>query len=130
MLLYSADMVMLTNMVGDYENGIYSAAYKLISVISLFYGVYSAVVFPVMSRFFKNEKELFGLAQMYVTLEEEYKKAAEYNLYELDEIKEGLENVRDILFQKGYDVDKFIYYQQLYRTMNIKEYFEFVKTLE
>lgn len=77
-----------------------------------------------------SEKELFGLAQMYVTLEEEYKKASEYNLYELDEIKEGLENVRDTLFQKGYDVDKFIYYQQLYRTMNIKEYFEFVKTLE
>ena len=51
MLLYSADMVMLTNMVGEYENGIYSAAYKLISVISLFYGVYSAVIFPVMSRF-------------------------------------------------------------------------------
>ncbi|WP_405287732.1 flippase [Methanobrevibacter sp.] len=58
MLLYSADMVMLTNMVGEYENGIYSAAYKLISVISLFYGVYSAVIFPVMSRFYKNEKKL------------------------------------------------------------------------
>lgn len=78
----------------------------------------------------KSEKELFGLAQMYVTLEDEYKKAAEYNLYELDEIKEGLENVRDTLFQKGYDIDKFIYYQELYRTMTMKEYFEFVKTLE
>lgn len=78
----------------------------------------------------KSEKELFGLAQMYVTLEDEYKKAFEYNLYELDEIKEGLENVRDTLFQKGYDVDKFIHYQHLYRTMNMKEYFEFVKTLE
>ena len=77
-----------------------------------------------------SEKELFGLAQMYVTLEDEYNKASEYNLYELDEIKEGLENVRDTLFQKGYDIDKFIYYQQLYRTMSIKEYFEFVKTLE
>ena len=78
----------------------------------------------------KSEKELFGLAQMYVTLEDEYKKAAEYSLYELDEIKEGLENVRNTLFQKGYDVDKFIYYQEMYRTMNMKEYFEFVKTLE
>ncbi|WP_406532682.1 flippase [Methanobrevibacter sp.] len=58
MLLYSADMVMLTNMVGDYENGIYSAAYKLISVISLFYGVYSTVIFPVMSRYYKNEKKM------------------------------------------------------------------------
>ena len=78
----------------------------------------------------KSDKELFGLAQMYVTLEEEYKKASEYNLYELDEIKEGLENVRDTLFQKGYDIDKFIYYQHLYRTMSIREYFEFIKTLE
>lgn len=57
-VIYNADMVMLTNMVGNYENGIYSAAYKLISVLSLFYGVYSAVIFPVMSRFFKNEKNL------------------------------------------------------------------------
>ena len=78
----------------------------------------------------KSDKELFGLAQMYVTLEDEYKKATEYNLYELDEIKEGLENVRDTLFQKGYDIDKFIYYQELYRTMTIGEYFKFIKTLE
>ena len=78
----------------------------------------------------KSEKELFGLAQMYVTLEDEYKKAAEYNLYELDEIKEGLENVRNTLLTKGYDVDKFVYYQQLYKTMPIGEYFEFIKTLE
>jgi hypothetical protein len=77
-----------------------------------------------------NEKELFGLAQMYVTLEEEYKKAEEYNLYELEEVKQGLENIRDTLFKKGYNIDKFIYYQQLYRTMNMKEYFEFIKTLE
>lgn len=57
-VLYSVDMVMLTNMIGSYENGIYSAAYKLISVLSLFYGVYSAVFFPVMSRFYENEKNL------------------------------------------------------------------------
>lgn len=57
-VLYSVDMVMLTNMVSSYANGIYSAAYKLISVLTLFYGVYSAVIFPVMSRFYKNEKNL------------------------------------------------------------------------
>lgn len=78
----------------------------------------------------KNEKELFGLAQMYVTLEDEYKKATEYDLYALDEIKNGLENIRDTLFQKGYDIDKFIHYQNLYRTMTMGEYFEFIKTLE
>ena len=56
-VLYSVDMIMLTKMVGNYANGIYSAAYKLISVLTLFYGVYSAVVFPVMSRLYKNDKK-------------------------------------------------------------------------
>lgn len=78
----------------------------------------------------KSDKELFGLAQMYVTLEKEYKKASEYNLHELSEIKKGLENIRDTLFQKGYDIDKFIHYQYLYQTMTIREYVEFIKTLE
>lgn len=78
----------------------------------------------------KSDKELFGLAQMYVGLENEYEKASEYNLYELEEIKEGLENIRDTLFQKGYDIDKFIHYQDMYRKMSIKEYIDFVKNLE
>lgn len=78
----------------------------------------------------KSDKELFGLAQMYTTLEMEYEKAAEHNLNDLDEIKKGLENIRDTLFQKGYDIDKFIHYQHLYKTMTIKEYVEFIKTLE
>jgi hypothetical protein len=77
----------------------------------------------------KSDKELFGLAQMYVTLEKEYEKAAEYDLHELSEIKKGLENISNTLFQKGYDIDKFIHYQHLYRTMTIKEYMEFIKTL-
>lgn len=78
----------------------------------------------------KSDKELFGLAQMYVTLEKEYAKATEYDLHDLSEIKKGLENISNTLFQKGYDVDKFIHYQQLYRTMTIKEYMEFIKTLK
>ena len=78
----------------------------------------------------KSDKELFGLAQMYVGLEREYEKAAEHDLYELGEIKKALDNIRDTLFQKGYDIDKFIHYQELYKTMTIGEYVEFVKTLE
>lgn len=78
----------------------------------------------------KNDKELFGLAQMYVTLEKEYQKATEYDLHDLNEIKKGLENISNTLFQKGYDIDKFIHYQHLYRTMTIGEYAEFIKTLE
>lgn len=55
---YSIDVVMLTNIVGNYATGIYNATYKLISVLTLFYGVYTAVIFPVMSRFFKNDESL------------------------------------------------------------------------
>lgn len=57
-IYYSIDMVMLSKLVGDYANGIYNATYKLIAVLNLFYSVYSAVIFPVMSKFFKNNKKL------------------------------------------------------------------------
>lgn len=57
-IYYSIDMVMLTNMVGNYATGIYNATYKLISVLTLFYGIYSAVIFPVMSKFYKNDEKM------------------------------------------------------------------------
>ena len=49
---------MLTNMVGNYATGIYNTTYKLISVLTLFYGVYTAVIFLVMSKFFKNYEKM------------------------------------------------------------------------
>ncbi len=55
---YSIDVVMLSNLVGDYATGIYNATYKLVSVLNLFYTVYTAVIFPIMSKFFKNDKKL------------------------------------------------------------------------
>ena len=58
MIYYSIDMVMLTNMVGNYATGIYNATYKLISVLTLFYTVYPAVIFPVMSKFYKNDESM------------------------------------------------------------------------
>lgn len=45
-------------------------------------------------------------------------------------LKKGLENISNALFQKGYDIDKFIHYQHLYKTMTMGEYVEFIKTLE
>lgn len=57
-LYYSIDVVMLTNLSGDYATGIYNASYKLISVLNLFYSVYIAVIFPVMSKFFKNDEKM------------------------------------------------------------------------
>lgn len=32
--------------VGNYATGIYNATYKLINVLTLFYGIYGAVLFP------------------------------------------------------------------------------------
>ena len=75
----------------------------------------------------KSEKELFNLAKMYVGLEEQFNRASPY---ELDEIKYELEKIRGVLLKKRYDVDKFVEYQQLYKTLSVKEYIEFVKTLE
>lgn len=57
-IYYSIDMVMLTNIVGDYATGIYNATYKLIGVLTMFYGIYGAVIFPVMSKLFKNDEKL------------------------------------------------------------------------
>ena len=57
-IYYSIDVVMLNSLIGSYPTGIYNAAYKLISVLTLFYGIYSAVIFPVMSKFFKNDKTI------------------------------------------------------------------------
>ncbi len=57
-IYYSVDTVMLSNIIGDYATGIYNASYKLISVLTVFYSVYTAVLYPVMSKFFKNDGKL------------------------------------------------------------------------
>ena len=76
----------------------------------------------------KSEKELFELAKMYVMLSDELDK--ELSNFEFDEVKESMEGIRNTLLKKGYDVNKFMDYQKLYREMSIGEYFEFIKTLQ
>lgn len=76
----------------------------------------------------KSEKELFNLAEMYVMLSNELDKPLLD--FEYDEAKETMEEIRNTILQKGYDVNKFMHYQQMYREMSITEYFEFMKTLE
>ncbi|SDA62524.1 Membrane protein involved in the export of O-antigen and teichoic acid [Methanobrevibacter millerae] len=71
-IYYSIDMIMLTHLVGNYETGVYNATYKLISVLTLFYSVYGSVIFPVMSRLYKNNEKLlivsFEKSIKYLTL--------------------------------------------------------------
>lgn len=61
-IYYSIDMVMLTQFSSAYQTGLYNATYKLVTVLTLFYSIYTAVVFPVMSKLFKNEVELLNLS--------------------------------------------------------------------
>lgn len=75
-----------------------------------------------------REKELFNLAKTYVMLSEEFKK--ELREYELEEVKEELVKIRDEIFEKNYDIDKFVYYQQLYKSMSVEEYYGFIKKFE
>ena len=75
----------------------------------------------------KSEKELFDLAKSYVMLEDELNK--HLREYEIEEIKEGMEHIRNTLLKKNYDVNQFNHYRKLYKEMSIGEYFEFIKTL-
>ena len=75
----------------------------------------------------KSDKDLFNLAKNYVMLESELDKPSRE--YETEEVKEGLEEIKNVLLNKSYDIDKFNQYRELYKTMSIGEYFEFIKTL-
>lgn len=76
----------------------------------------------------RSEKGLFNLAKMYVMLEQEFDKPL--TDFELEEIKENMDGIRNTILEKDYDVNKFTHYQQIYREMSVAEYFEFIKTLE
>ena len=74
----------------------------------------------------KSDKELFNLAKNYVMLFDLYEKARVNN----EEFAEGMDKIRNEVLQKGYSVDKFVEYQNLYRELSIKDYYEFIKTLD
>lgn len=75
----------------------------------------------------KSDKELFELAKHYVMFVDEYEKTMLD--YELEELKEEMDKIRNTVLEKGYNIDKFVEYQNLYREMSMGEYFEFIKTL-
>lgn len=77
----------------------------------------------------KSEKELFNLAKMYATLEMDFENGF-VTEFEMDEFKENMNEIRDVLLVKKYDIDKFLKYKQLYKEMSVEEYFEFIKTLD
>ena len=76
----------------------------------------------------KSEKELFTLAKDMVFIEDTLQK----NVNEMvrEELNEEAAKIRNTLLQKNYDVNTFLHYKDLYKTMSIAEYYEFIKTLE
>ena len=61
-IYFSIDMVMLQQFSGAYPTGLYNSTYKLINVLTLFYTIYTAVIFPVMSKLFKSGEDLLQLS--------------------------------------------------------------------
>ena len=77
----------------------------------------------------KSEKELFDLARLMFHINLDLSKET-INSFEREELKEKADEIRNTILVKGYDVDKFMDYQQMYKEMSMGEYFEFIKTLE
>lgn len=75
----------------------------------------------------RSEKELFKLAKDMVFIEDKLQDC--YNEMVREELKEEAVRIRRILLEKNYDVDTFLHYKDLYKTMTIEEYYEFLKFL-
>ena len=76
----------------------------------------------------RSEKELFTLAKDMVFIEDRLRD--NYNEMEREELTEEAAKIRNTLLQKNYDVNTFLHYKDLYKSMTIAEYYEFIKTLE
>lgn len=71
-IYFSIDIMMLSYLVGDYSTGLYKSAYNIIYVFTTFFVVYQSVIFPIMSKFFKESQDLlkvsFELSVKYLLL--------------------------------------------------------------
>lgn len=76
----------------------------------------------------RSEKELFTLAKDMVFIEDRLQD--NYNELEREELTVEAEKIRNTLLKKGYDVNTFLHYKELYKSMSIAEYYAFLKTLE
>ena len=61
-IYFSIDIVMLSFLTGNYATGLYKSAYNIINVFTTFFVVYQAVLFPVMSKFFKESQDLIRVS--------------------------------------------------------------------
>lgn len=75
----------------------------------------------------RSEKELFKLAKDMAFIEDKLQEGC--NEMVREELAEEASKIGKILLEKNYDVNTFIYYKDLYKTMTIEEYYEFFKIL-
>ena len=61
-IYFSIDIVMLSYLTGNYSTGLYKSAYNIITVFTTFFPVYQNVIFPVMSKFFKESRDLIKIS--------------------------------------------------------------------
>ena len=76
----------------------------------------------------RSEKELFKLAKDMTFIEDKLQE--NISNFVREELIEEANKIRNILFKKNYDVNMFLYYKDLYKTLSVAEYYEFIKTLE
>lgn len=61
-IYFYIDVVMIQFFSGDFGAGIYNASYKIISVFAAFYVIYTAVIFPLMSKLYAENTNLLKLS--------------------------------------------------------------------
>ena len=69
----------------------------------------------------KSERELFTLASDMSYIEDKLQE----NISEIarKELIEEASKIRDTLLEKNYDVNKFLYYKEFYKTLTVPEYY-------
>lgn len=72
----------------------------------------------------RSELELFRLAKDMVFIEDKLQEGC--NSMVREELTVEATKIRETLLKKNYDVNTFLYYKDLYKTMTIEEYYEFV----
>ncbi len=96
-IYFNIDMAMLGFMSTKFSTGIYDASYKIITILTTLYTVYTAVIFPVMSKLYKNSDDLLKLS---------YEKSIKYLLLISLPITTGVliysSNIINLFYGKGY----------------------------
>lgn len=76
----------------------------------------------------KSELALFKLAKDMAFIEDKLQEGC--NEMVREELNEEAARIRKTLLDCHYDVNTFLHYKDLYKTMTIEEYYEFIKILK